>query len=564
MYAGFGKRLVWLTALILSACEPGTKGEPDPDEDLIAVREANETCIPPTPVLQSGVMAAEKAFPNLPALGSAIAMVQPPADDSLWFVALLDGHIYGFQNNPNSSTLSIDALDISAKVLSGTGNGEFGMTGFAFHPNFPTDNRIFIIYNDNENGITSGGRSVVASFEMDITTHVIDPSSETQLFEVEQPVAFHNGGDIAFGTDGLLYAAFGDSDVPDDAQDLTNLLGSMIRIDVSTMPYSIPADNPFNTAQSRCDVIDAARVAQCPEIFAYGFRNPWRFSVDSANGDVWLGDVGDNTYEEIDRVTNGANYGWPMYEADLCISGTCDSTGLTMPIAQYGRSVGVAVTGGYVYRGSQSPALSGHYIFGDAIGGQYFSLDSTSTTGTALSNPLTAASSYGMAQGNDGEVYLLAPNADTTGENIYRITHSGQYTVEMASQLSDTGCFNVDNKTSPSGVFEYDVNSLLWTDGAEKIRALAIPDDTLIDVLADGDYVFPTDTNTCGVAAAEGDLGVTGAQRIMPGTAASSVILLRLQSVDNGDRMPPVGRLTEDTQAADVITQWIEGLGSCG
>jgi len=169
-----------------------------------------------------------------------------------------------------------------------------------------------------------------------------------------------------------------------------------------------------------------------------------------------------------------------------------------------------------------------------------------------------------MAQGNDGEVYLLAPNADTTGENIYRITHSGQYTVEMASQLSDTGCFNVDNKTSPSGVFEYDVNSLLWTDGAEKIRALAIPDDTLIDVLADGDYVFPTDTNTCGVAAAEGDLGVTGAQRIMPGTAASSVILLRLQSVDNGDRMPPVGRLTEDTQAADVITQWIEGLGSCG
>ena len=692
---------------------------------ITAEREANLTCIPPQPVGEPGIVGTEAAFPNLPSVSAAIAMVQPASDSSFWLIASLIGQVYRFDNDSNTDQL-VPVLDISDKVLSGAGSGEFGMTGIAIHPNYPTDNRVFILYNDNPDNIASGGRSVISSFTINTTTQVIDPASESIVLIQPQPLHFHNGGDITFGTDGMLYAAFGDSEIQEEAQQLDNLFGAMIRIDVSTTPYTVPTDNPFyNAGLARCDGGGASRSGNCPEIFAYGFRNPWRFSIDSLTGQVWVGDVGDSTLEEVDRVDAGGNYGWPIYEGTNCVDlSQCDTPGLSMPITAYGRDLGVSVVGGYVYRGSSSPSLFGQYIFNDVYTGSSFNIDSDSPSETTLPESWSGIGGYGMAQGNDGEVYMLRPGAEEVGAIIYRVVSSGGVSIAMAPNLSETGCFNTTTKMSPNGVFDYDINSKLWTDGAAKKRSFALPDGLNIDVLNDGDYSFPTDTilmkhflneqafietrlyinhsvgwrgysyewndeqtdavllengkiktvgnythtypsraqchschlsaanfslgiehaqlnrdsdnegvnlidylnvagyfsseqtssnepklhgisdqsatleqrarsylhsncsgchrpgsvfgdidlrfstplsdtNTCGVNAAEGDLGVEGAQRIAPGAPDSSVILLRMQTLDSGFRMPPLGTLVEDQVATQVVSDWIEGLNGC-
>ncbi len=245
---------------------------------------------------------------------------------------------------------------------------ERGLLGLAFHPEYRCNGRFFVDYTDTD------GNTVVAEYHVSANDpNLADLGSELVLLRVVQPFPNHNGGEVLFGPDGDLYIGLGDGGSGGDpfgnGQRLDRLLGKLLRIDVDHpsdgRPYGIPADNPF---------VDRANAE--PEIFAFGLRNPWRFSFDPANGNLWIGDVGQDRFEEVDGVTpgvaNGANFGWHLMEADHCYpeGDACDRTGLTLPIVEYDHSLGdCAVMGGYVYRGAAIPGLAGRYLFADECTG---------------------------------------------------------------------------------------------------------------------------------------------------------------------------------------------------
>ena len=261
-------------------------------------------------------------------------------------------------------------LDIAGRISSG---GERGLLGLAFHPDYPTDPRFFVNYTDRD------GNTVVSSFTGSATDpDVADPDSETPLMHIAQPFANHNGGAVVFGPDGMLYIATGDGgsggDPQGNGQRLDTHLGKILRIDVdpepgSTTAYGIPNDNPFfNQAEAE------------PEIWLYGLRNPWRIRFDRDTGDLWIGDVGQNAWEEIDVVRagqKGLNFGWNTMEATHCFnpSSGCDETGLTLPVAEYDHDLGCAVIGGVVVRDPSQGRLDGGYLFGDACSDNLWLLD---------------------------------------------------------------------------------------------------------------------------------------------------------------------------------------------
>jgi len=208
-----------------------------------------------------------------------------------------------------------------------------------------------------------------------LTQGNIDPNSELVIFEVTQPFSNHNAGTITFGKDNMLYITLGDGgsagDPNNNGQNRNTYLGSILRIDVSNasinQPYLIPTDNPF---------VGEENVKE--EIWAYGMRNPWRISFDNLTGDLWAGDVGQNSYEEVDLIVKGGNYGWNTMEGFHCYGANeCNTTGLTLPIAEYGRNMGKSISGGYVYRGQDLPNLYGKYIYADYISGRFWHLDAT-------------------------------------------------------------------------------------------------------------------------------------------------------------------------------------------
>ena len=257
-------------------------------------------------------------------------------------------------------------LDITAVV--GSREYERGLLGLAFHPDYVSNGRFFVHYTDVV------GASVIAEYSVSDDRNRGDPLSAQVLLTQPQPFPNHNGGMLAFGPDGMLYVALGDGgsagDPNDNGQRLDTLLGKLLRLDVSvTGTYSVPAGNPF-----------VGRPGARPEIWSYGLRNPWRFSFDRATGDLYIADVGQNSFEEVDFApassTGGENYGWRLMEGRACFrpAMNCDGRGLVEPIAVYGRDGGCSVTGGYVYRGVRYPALTGAYLFGDYCSGIIWTL----------------------------------------------------------------------------------------------------------------------------------------------------------------------------------------------
>jgi glucose/arabinose dehydrogenase len=252
-------------------------------------------------------------------------------------------------------------LDISNRVLSGR---ERGLLGLAFHPNHRKNGRFFVNYTRREDGAT-----VLAEYRRQGLGLQVSAEERT-LMVVPQPYANHNGGMVAFGPDGYLYIGLGDGGSRGDprnfAQNTQELLGKILRIDVDRdRPYAIPDNNPFVTGGGR------------PEVFALGVRNPWRFSFDRYGGMLWLADVGQDKWEEVDLVVAGGNYGWRVMEGTHCYNPNhaCSPEGLIFPIAEYGHEHGrCAVTGGYVYRGQALPALRGTYLFGDYCSGDLFAI----------------------------------------------------------------------------------------------------------------------------------------------------------------------------------------------
>jgi glucose/arabinose dehydrogenase len=289
-------------------------------------------------------------------------------------------------------------LDIRDRV--NRGGSEEGLLGLAFHPKFAENGRFYVYYS-----AARPRRSVISEFKPDARGRA-DPAGERIILEVAQPYANHNGGMIAFGPDGMLYAGLGDGGSAGDphghGQDVNTLLGSVLRIDVDRQAgskmYGIPRGNPFE------------RGGGAPEIWAYGLRNPWRFSFDRATGDLWVGDVGQDTLEEIDIVRAGGNYGWNVMEGDLCFQPRqgCSTRGLEMPVTVYGRGDGCSVTGGYVYRGRRLPSLYGAYVYGDYCSGKVWAVrydGSKVTERLLIADTDLSITSFG--EDGSGEVYIV-------------------------------------------------------------------------------------------------------------------------------------------------------------
>lgn len=355
-----------------------------------------------------------QAYSHLPPLPSPLDMIQPSSDSSFWLVASRDGQIFRFENDPMTDQLSV-VLDIRHKVIN---HVEMGLTGMAFHPDYPKDKRLFITYNDS----SKKNQSTLASFLVDAQTGILDPTSEEVILTLPQDESFHNGGNVVFGPDNMLYVGFGDGGAkPSHAQSKKNLYGTLIRIDINHQPYKVPDDNPFNEGQSRCK--EGVNKTVCPEIYAYGFRNPWRFSFDNRTNRLWLSDVGEAEFEEINIVTPGQNYGWPTMEGSECFdSFFCISWGLIDPYNGYDLPTPQSIAGGYVYRGKHVKQLEGHYIYGDMLSEDFFALDAAAPANTPaariFNSDFLVAS---MAQGNDGEIYLLNFSGNSKGDGIYKI-----------------------------------------------------------------------------------------------------------------------------------------------
>ena len=291
--AGAVRSLLTLALLLLSACGGG------------ASTPSVATPPPPSASLETDVQRvfSQVTF-NLP-----VALMQAPGDGSRWFAVEQRGVVRVFDNDQTVSASSV-FVDITGRVDSGP--DEAGLLGMAFHPNFANNDQVYLSYTRTGSPL----ESVISRFLVDPATGNLDDSSELVILTVPQEAGNHNGGNIAFGPDGFLYIGFGDGggarDPMERAQDTNFILGSMVRIDVdSATPYAIPLENPFSI-NTNC--VDGVGTSPCPEIFAWGFRNPWRFSFDRQAGDLWVGDVGQSSWEEIDRVEQGMNYGWDERE----------------------------------------------------------------------------------------------------------------------------------------------------------------------------------------------------------------------------------------------------------
>ena len=315
---------------------------------------------------------------------------------------------------PNDDTAT--AASVSADFRSVVDDrGEGGLLGMAFHPSFSGSGNVYFYYTETGIDPFTPLVSRLNRFNMNMNG-IIDTGSGNTILSVDQPETNHNGGDIKFGPDGYLYIGLGDGggsgDPEGNGQDTATLLGSVLRIDVDNeSPYAIPAGNVF-----------ASSSTNRPEIFAWGFRNPWRFSFDELTGDLWAGDVGQNAWEEIDLVASGGNYGWNIEEGDHCFSPPvgCDDTGLIDPVFEYGRDEGQSVTGGYVYRGSSMPAFQGHYLFADWGSGDLWGFDASSVLPEVQLLADTDMRIVSFAQDENSELYVV----DYSEGGIYRLVQT--------------------------------------------------------------------------------------------------------------------------------------------
>lgn len=397
---GFGRLVLLWSALALAACDgtsatfnpPGDPGPAPPDD--------------PQPPAEPPPIAVERVFQQLAFVQPLLAL-QAPGDDTRWFVVEKGGTVRVFPNDPDAAVDDVRVFaDLEGRVNSSF--SESGLLGMAFHPDFTVNGEVFLSY--TRTGTGAPLESVVSRFTV-ADNGSLDVSFEDIILTVTQPNTNHNGGNIVFGPDGFLYIGLGDGggagDPGGNGQDTTTLLGSVLRIDVDTAsPYAIPPDNPF---ANNPECFQAVNATDCPEIFAWGFRNPWRFSFDRETGELWLGDVGQNAWEEVDLVELSGNYGWNQREGAHCFEPQegCSIDNID-PIAEYGHDLGNSITGGYVYRGSAIPDLAGFYLFADFGSGRIWAISSASEQGTEPDELLaTGLNIASFAESNSGELFIV-------------------------------------------------------------------------------------------------------------------------------------------------------------
>ncbi len=401
----------------------------------------------------------ELAFPNL-TFDDPVGIYNANDGSDRLFVLEQPGRIIVFENNYNTIN-SFPFLDIRNIVDQGTGYTEEGLLGLAFHPNFSENGYFYVNY-------TSYGprRNVIARYQVsDDNPNEANYQSSNIILEVNQPYYNHNGGQMGFGPDNFLYISFGDGggagDPGENGQDLNTLLGTIIRIDIdnteSSLNYSIPDDNPFVGYDAR------------QEIYAYGFRNTWRFSWDPVTGNLWGADVGQYSYEEINLIQPGLNYGWKIMEGNQCYfpANGCNTDGLELPIFEYELYVnGVcSITGGFVYRGNDLWQLRGNYIYGDWCTGDIWYLSNIDNVDLIISEHILNSdlniTSFGLDENN--ELLICANN------RIYKISSD-------SNQLGD---INNDNQINILDI----VNIINFILNNDFLPVADINGDNLINVL---------------------------------------------------------------------------------
>jgi len=439
------------------------------------------------PADQPGAMQIEHVFTNL-SFSNPVLLVEVPDGSNRLCVVQQNGIIKIFTNETTPS--AVNFLDIRSRVLN---SGEQGLLGLAFDPNYSSNGEFYVYYSWDD---TNPGTSRISRFTNDTPTdNSVDPATEEIILSLAQPYTNHNGGMIAFGPDNMLYIGFGDGgsggDPLNSGQNTTTLLGSVLRIDVLSgetdpgLNYKIPTDNPFYNG-------GPAGTSTRKEIYAYGLRNPWRFSFDTLNGYLLAGDVGQNTREEVDSIISGGNFGWRIMEGTLCYNPpSCDPTGLILPLTDYGRSEGNSITGGYVYYGSEVPNLYGRYIYGDFSTGKIWGLG---YTGSTVDGPYVLVSNSGLnisgfGQDSTGEVYVL----NHGGGDIYVLRQSSGGG-DFPTRLSDIPALLAAGKgidQTDLGIISYEPSAKLWSDGVLKERIIALPYETDIGYQASGGWDFP-------------------------------------------------------------------------
>ena len=348
---------------------------------------------PPLPPLPTSL----RAVPAVTGLASPVYMTTPTGDARLFFVEQ-GGRI---RIAKSGALVATPFLDIHTKITTG---GERGLLGLAFHPQYATNGFFYVYYTD------ANGDIKVERYHVSSNPDVADAASAAPIITIPHPgQSNHNGGMITFGTDGMLYFGTGDGggggDQPGNAQNKNVLLGKLLRLDVDHgSPYTIPSNNPFN-----------GQAGARGEIWAYGLRNPWRWAFDRVAGNLYIADVGQDQWEEVDVVPSnraGVNYGWNVVEGNHCYpSGTCNTSSFQMPVLEYSHSEGCSITGGFVYRGKAIPGLVGTYFYSDYCTAFLRSIrwnGSVSDSQTWNVGALGNVASFG--EDADGEVYILSAN----------------------------------------------------------------------------------------------------------------------------------------------------------
>jgi glucose/arabinose dehydrogenase/mono/diheme cytochrome c family protein len=486
----------------------GCETDCDPSPWGLDRRPENPTCAPPPRLPTSSTAGSERAYDQVEWAGPTAGAFSPTLPERLYLAEKRGTLRWADPDSTEPTT----ALDIQGQVATAL---DMGMVGFAFDPEFAASGRIYVVYNADcalstvcpppgENPGLGEHISRISRFTSVDGGLTFPVESEEVILDLWQPVDNHTVDQVAFGPDGMLYVGSGDGNLQEDpwglGQSLVSLRGKILRLDVSGVGpgYAVPPDNPFVGVQ------DAA-----PEVYALGLRNPWKLTFDRDTGELWAGDVGQYTYEEINRITAGGNFGWNEEEGPFCFPDgpPCDVPGMIDPVAWYDHGVGQAVVGGYVYRGSEVPALAGAYVFADYQVGKLWALwtdDEHVDLEPDVQGPFAEELLFEagdavvtMLEDADGELYYVTSvvYGDAPGR-VYRLgPPSPPPPPEFPLQLSQTGCFEPDDPSIPtSGLIPYEPVAPFWSDGATKDRWLALPDGTWATVGSDGDVRFPVGT----------------------------------------------------------------------